>query len=501
MPPEWRALKASSGKLLSKTARQLLSLIVSRLDVDNSVDKVSELQESYYFFQQELGVCQRRVRQCLLELQQSGFIYLELKDIIYNNIKCRNILGIKLVKNFQCYLQKVSGEVEKTFRAKRKDFQPHNIIDNNISIISKNRYVDSIDRLAKSNFSENNLGESDIEISNSELDTQEELQDSKKEQVTITASGSSSINQQGDDSSIPNNDSSSWIGKITSKAKKWCAGKKLAEFHPLTEEDGELLRQQSGRDFNLSFINKLLLRLSEQRPNNQFYHKKAVLSYMTDALKNEMRQATFVNNVNFNFKRDDIAVTQEQYLQEVEYSKDISQQGQLKRRIASVFEPDIAYKLLTSCCLVGADVDQYRIELLQQIDFGEYIETTLLHQVQAVYGDKVKQLQLIPRFEARPQALSNSKNNEASYLEQLLQQLNPKSVWCKVRQYLIDDYGVNIDKSWFSKLEVIEEDKVNNKLTLKPSNRFIGDWISQNYDNALRHAFEAQNFTFELIRV
>lgn len=58
---------------------------------DNNTD---ELQESYYFFEQELGVCQRRVRQCLLELEQSGFIQQELKTVIFNSIKCRNILCI-----------------------------------------------------------------------------------------------------------------------------------------------------------------------------------------------------------------------------------------------------------------------------------------------------------------------------------------------------------------------------------------------------------------------
>ncbi|BDU60797.1 hypothetical protein FLA4_12070 [Candidatus Rickettsia kotlanii] len=75
IPYEWRNLTNNCGKRLSITARQLLSLIVSRLQFDNKRDKqVEELQEGYLFFQQKLGVGQRRVRQCLLELKDSGLI-------------------------------------------------------------------------------------------------------------------------------------------------------------------------------------------------------------------------------------------------------------------------------------------------------------------------------------------------------------------------------------------------------------------------------------------
>jgi hypothetical protein len=70
IPPEWRNLGKSHGKSCSKTAKQLLSLIVYRLQICDAGDKQrQELQESYYFFQQALGVCQRRVRQCFVELE------------------------------------------------------------------------------------------------------------------------------------------------------------------------------------------------------------------------------------------------------------------------------------------------------------------------------------------------------------------------------------------------------------------------------------------------
>lgn len=91
------------------------------------------------------------------------------------------------------------------------------------------------------------------------------------------------------------------ISKIASKVKGWGLPQKLEEFHPLTEDDGDVLRMRSGRDFNLSFINKLLIRLSKQRSNNYFRNKQAVLSYMTLALMHEMRQPALANNESFNF--------------------------------------------------------------------------------------------------------------------------------------------------------------------------------------------------------
>ncbi|KJV52149.1 dnaA N-terminal domain protein [Orientia tsutsugamushi str. Gilliam] len=49
----------------------------------------------------------------------------------------------------------------------------------------------------------------------------------------------------------------------------------------------------------------------------------------------------------------------------------------------------------------------------------------------------------------------------------LSKQLGSNSTWYKVRESLIKSYGQAIDKSWFSKLEVINEDSVNKKISSK----------------------------------
>ncbi|WP_024547309.1 hypothetical protein [Rickettsia gravesii] len=99
IPPEWSDLSSHNGKILSKTARQLLSLVVFRLQIyhNNSID---ELKETYLFFQQSLGACQERIRQCLFELQKSGFIQVYNATVVKYGIKCRNTPCIKLARNF-----------------------------------------------------------------------------------------------------------------------------------------------------------------------------------------------------------------------------------------------------------------------------------------------------------------------------------------------------------------------------------------------------------------
>ncbi len=108
--------------------------------------------------------------------------------------------------------------------------------------------------------------------------------------------------------------------------------------------------------------------------------------------------------------------------------------------------------------------------------------------MQEVYGKEVLQLRI-----------TNKRTPSDYYLE--LSGLNPESVWYKIRQYLLKLYGENLDKSWFSKLEAVEEDTTCNKITLKPTTAFIGHWIRTNYKKALEDACNSQNFTFELMEV
>ncbi|MGX6960189.1 MAG: DnaA N-terminal domain-containing protein [Rickettsia endosymbiont of Pentastiridius leporinus] len=96
VPPEWRGLTSHTGKALSKTAIQILSLLVSRTPTEaekaaslerNGISTPNELQETYYYFEKLLGLCQRRIRQCMVELEKSGYIKLTLINMTKQYIK------------------------------------------------------------------------------------------------------------------------------------------------------------------------------------------------------------------------------------------------------------------------------------------------------------------------------------------------------------------------------------------------------------------------------
>nr|WP_245406691.1 hypothetical protein [Orientia tsutsugamushi] len=118
IPPEWRKLTGDNGKALSKTSKQLLSLMVYRLQIYYNKD-IDELQESYYFFEKELNLRYRRVRQCLVELRNAGFIKVENRTIIKGNLKLRNVLCVKLLKNFQRFTEKEKKKKKLSFCNKK----------------------------------------------------------------------------------------------------------------------------------------------------------------------------------------------------------------------------------------------------------------------------------------------------------------------------------------------------------------------------------------------
>ncbi|MCC8416884.1 MAG: hypothetical protein LN575_06085 [Rickettsia endosymbiont of Gnoriste bilineata] len=180
----------------------------------------------------------------------------------------------------------------------------------------------------------------------------------------------------------PSRESSSWISNLANKAKNLYASKKLEEFYPSTKEDGALLRMRTGTDYELSYINKLLIHLSKKYPDRPFSCKAAVLNYMKAALIYELRQPALVNNENFNFM--DVATrASEARLRAVEANQDTSKLWQLKRKIVGAFESDTADKLLTSCRFFGVCDDKYQIDLAD-ISLSENDKDTLLNRVQEV---------------------------------------------------------------------------------------------------------------------
>ncbi|WP_231840777.1 hypothetical protein [Orientia tsutsugamushi] len=147
----------------------------------------------------------------------------------------------------------------------------------------------------------------------------------------------------------------------------------------------------------------------------------------------------------------------------------------MKRKIAGVFEADMAYKILTSCDFGAAVKNKYYIKLLKNILLSDNIKFKILQEVRAVHGNDIEQLQVIPFNESKQVTNSTTEYQKTTvlqqrisdedYLSELSKELGSNSILFKVRKYILQHYEYEqvIDKIWFSKLEVANEDNVNKK--------------------------------------
>ncbi|BFD45601.1 MAG: hypothetical protein DMENIID0002_02470 [Rickettsia endosymbiont of Sergentomyia squamirostris] len=451
--PEWRSLSNNCGKQLSKTSRQLLSLIVSCTKTD-SYNNTQELQEGYHFFEKELEVSQSRVKQCLTELQKSGFIYHTLITTIKYNIKCRNILSIKLLKKFinfrkannnsyyfnhtniQSSYKKIYTQPRKNSNSTEKKLKKNASIYN-ISIISRyGKNQENCGQVCGQTVSEPESSEEQkvnlpLEVavkrgeqSLSEVESTTEQSFDSSPKITVSSANetlpcNSSEATPTDDESDCDSDSDStdgysggrgseqkasgklprvkrWVSDIAKHTKGWYSPRELETFYPLTEEDAIWLRKQTGRNYELSYINKLLIKHSVDSPNNRFPCKQAVLNYMKKTLRYEMRPPSVANNPSFNFDLNNATRTRKAYLQKVRDSKGVKPLNQLQRKIVEAFEEhqsSTAYQLLKRCSFFGVCDDEYKIDLAD-ISLSETDKCTLLKTVQEVYGKDVQQLRV-----------------------------------------------------------------------------------------------------------
>ena len=435
VPPEWCDLTSNDGKGLSKTAKQLLSLIVFRLQIyhNNSID---ELQETYYFFQESLRVCQERVRQCFVELQKLGFIHFHKATIVKYGIKCRNTPCIKLARVFQHYSQKISSEDEeilgstpKTLGVNPKEVLPqpqknldHTIyIDNKDNISNKSRYSESEILKNKENLIDNNQQilrlpqklEQNAQFEPDEQQMAIDTTNSTKNPIASALPLSTAlmgIVQKCTKENPPllaSDCSNGLVDSVVPIAQSSCGRfrrKILADFYPLSQEDADLLKIKSDTAFNLSFINKLLLKLASQYPNHRFSHKKILLKYMAKALSHELRETSHANLSTSEFKSN---------------------------------------------------------------------------------------------FESKDEDKAGDENQ--AYLLELANKSDTNSLWYKARKFLIERYNKYLDIATFSKLIVVKEDSINKKVTLKSPSAFYDYYIRDRHMQDLEAALLSQGYSFELI--
>ncbi|WP_232488975.1 hypothetical protein [Orientia tsutsugamushi] len=404
VPAEWKDLIGDNAKALSKTSKQLLSLIVYKLQIYYNND-IEELQDSYHSFEKELQVCQRRVRQCLVELQKAGFIEVENRTIIKNNFKLRNVPCIKLLKNFQRFTEKeTKGEkiidlTQKIFRSNLKEIsgQPEKsfryIYRYNNNKKNNNRSRSTEDKLVENDQNKNEDQQQNLKFKYTESDDYVEIElvgnDENEKEDQHQQQNLNFYELSHFSNKKPSNKDYEQNSKLATPAiidnseveKNECLlkRKRLADYYPLTPEDAVILQSISSRSFNIYFINQLLLKLSNKYSFRHFENKTAVLNYMAKALANELLTTDQANSENFRF--NDVGRFKEQYIANIESGTDRSMKAQLKRKIAGVFEADMAYQILTSCDFGAAVKNKYYIKLIKNISLSDHIKFKILQEV------------------------------------------------------------------------------------------------------------------------
>ena len=284
----------------------------------------------------------------------------------------------------------------------------------------------------------------------------------------------------------------------------------LASFYPLSQSDIDKLQILCGRQFSSNAINEILQNLSIKLPNHSFPHKSAFIKYMGKALAHEMRDAVKISNESFKIKNnvtsEEIATqAREEFLNEIENSRDTSPKMQLSRKLAGILEPSVAYNFLMLASFFdnteSLKTDSFKIILRKKLELSSSDHSLILAQVQSVYGNHINRLE----YEAPPHITlsQNVQTTDTSFKQpRALQKDETKvfeGIWGKIRQGLIDYYGSGgnaMDNAWFSKL-IANIDADNKKLTLKAPTKFIKDWVQSNYSHLIDKLCSLHDYSLE----
>jgi hypothetical protein len=336
------------------------------------------------------------------------------------------------------------------------------------------------------------------------LSSRKEKTDSPK----ISSDNIDKKNLEENRSSGSNVNSNSFLRKQTLKATVIQKQRlSLASFYPLSMADIDKLQILCGREFSGNAINEILQSLSIKLLNHTFPHKAAFINYMGKALTYEMRDAVKISNESFKIKsnvtcEEITARVREEFLSKIENSRDTYLKMQLSRKLAGILEPSVAYNFLISSSFIdnteSLKTDRFRINLHRKLELSRSEHRLILAQVQSVYGDHIKCLDI------------TSSQNTAITKSSFGQLKNPlkkepqifEGIWGKIRQGLIDYYGSGgnaMDNAWFGKLTA-EVDSNAKKLTLKAPTKFIKDWVQSNYSHLIDKLCSFHSYSLEEVQ-
>jgi hypothetical protein len=130
--------------------------------------------------------------------------------------------------------------------------------------------------------------------------------------------------------------------------------------------------------------------MSKRLTDRIFNSRKGFLSYMSTALRYEMRDAVKTSNENFKIKANlsseqSRAEEIENYLTEIEYSTQVSTEWHLKKKLACVLESIKAYNFLKAYRSISIEGDTAKIYLHKSVELSQLELEQVLSQIKATH--------------------------------------------------------------------------------------------------------------------
>ena len=276
--------------------------------------------------------------------------------------------------------------------------------------------------------------------------------------------------------------------------------KSLSDMHQLLDQAiFDELRSKSGREFSNNFIAQRVLAISKKPKlvSRNFKTRQGFISYMTLSLKNELHDSVKTGGVDFrllaNITATDRAYQeQERFLTEIENSRQVSPEWHFKKKLASVLERSKAYGVLSAYLGTKIQANNVVISLKCDIGLSEFDKQAILQQAKAVYetSSATGEYKFIDKLEIvfaeqEPCAKPISQPQQEIVL--------PQGIWGNILQKLIEEFGQDTYRNWFSKLTATV-DELNKIMTLKAPSESAKDWIECRYQGTMERIASISGF-------
>ena len=296
--------------------------------------------------------------------------------------------------------------------------------------------------------------------------------------------------------------------------KQYAEPKNLADHYPLTDADCSLLQSKSTRYFDLNAQNEILLRMSNKSElqEHSFPSKASFLAYLGLALKNEMRNAEEINNIDFRIKANltqeevekrKVSAKKESFLAEVETRAIThrSDETQFKAKLVGTLGKENAYSILSNLISTKINGEVFEMYFSNTLKFAEESRSLIYSQVKATGYKGIERLGFIfPKEENSIEEGCRVDDTEMSNNNEKLESVElPQGVWGQVAKELVAEYGVDIYKHWFSKLTATVDENMKT-IELKASSEFVRDWVAGRYESIISEMVTAIGFELKVVR-